>query len=256
MVHGNPTWSIYYRNLINLLKPNHRCIVPDHIGCGLSDKPGATEYSFTLQERIQDLTSLLDHLNIHNNITLIVHDWGGMIGMAYASMHPDAIKKMVILNTAAFHLPKPKKFPAILRFFRTSIGKYLILRHNLFAWGASQVSCSKTRMPRALRKAYCAPYNTSHNRLATLKFVQDIPISKGDVSYDLISQIENNLALLRDKPTLICWGMKDFIFDEHFLKVWESRFPEAEVHRFPDGGHYILEDYRDKICELTSRFLS
>ena len=108
MVHGNPSWSFYYRNLVLALRDRYRCIVPDHIGCGLSDKPGDNRYDYTLSRRVDDLEALLEHLGIRENITLVVHDWGGMIGMAYAVRHPERIKRLVILNTGAFTRIHPK----------------------------------------------------------------------------------------------------------------------------------------------------
>jgi len=111
MLHGNPSWSFYYRNLAKELRADYRVVVPDHIGCGLSDKPADSLYSFTFEQRVDDLETLLDHLDIKSNITLIVHDWGGMIGMTYASRYPERIARLVVLNSAAFHLPQSKKFP-------------------------------------------------------------------------------------------------------------------------------------------------
>src|SRR5436305_2156201 len=111
MVHGNPTWSFYYRHLVEALSPSHRVIVPDHIGCGLSDKPDDSRYAYTLASRVDDLEALLEHLGIVKDITLVVHDWGGMIGMVYATRHPKRIRRLVVLNTAGFHLPQAKRFP-------------------------------------------------------------------------------------------------------------------------------------------------
>ncbi|WP_279384383.1 alpha/beta fold hydrolase [Geotalea toluenoxydans] len=92
MVHGNPSWSFYYRNLVLALRDRYRCIVPDHMGCGFSDKPDDDRYDYTLPRRVDDLERLLDHLQLSKNVTLVVHDWGGMIGMAYAVRHPERIK--------------------------------------------------------------------------------------------------------------------------------------------------------------------
>ncbi len=110
MVHGNPSWSFYYRHLVEALRDNHRCIVPDHIGCGLSDKPDDARYEYTLSRRAADLEALLDHLGIEGPLTLVMHDWGGMIGMTYATRHPERIARLVVLNTAAFHLPASVSF--------------------------------------------------------------------------------------------------------------------------------------------------
>src|SRR5262245_889776 len=133
MLHGNPTWSFYFRSLVKLLRGDHRCIVPDHVGCGLSDKPTTAQYDFSLNRRVDDLERLLNHAGATANLTLVLHDWGGMIGMAYAVRHPERIKRLVVLNTAAFHLPKSKSFPWALWLGRnTRLGAWLILRWNAF----------------------------------------------------------------------------------------------------------------------------
>jgi haloalkane dehalogenase len=254
MVHGNPSWSFYYRNLALALRDSYRVIVPDHIGCGLSDKPDEKNYNYTLERRVEDLETLLSHLGLDKNITLVVHDWGGMIGMAYAVRHPEKIKRLVILNTSAFHLPKTKKFPWQLWLTRTPLGAFLVRGFNAFSLGAV-IFGSKKPMPGKIRKAYLAPYNSWANRIAVLRFVQDIPLKPGDPAYQLVSEVENNLNKFANKPMLICWGEKDFVFDHHFLNEWIKRFPKAQVHRFSDAGHYVLEDAENEIIPAVKNFL-
>src|SRR5947209_16449554 len=111
MLHGNPTWSFYYRDLVQALRGSCRCVVPDHIGCGLSDRPPDGRYDYTLDRRARDLEALLDHLGLKDNLTLVLHDWGGMIGMTFASRFPERVKRLVVLNTAAFQLPPTKALP-------------------------------------------------------------------------------------------------------------------------------------------------
>ena len=150
MLHGNPTWSFYYRNLVLALRDRYRCVVPDHIGCGLSDKPGDNSYDYTLGRRMDDLERLLDHLGITTGITLVLHDWGGMIGILYAVRHPMRIKRLVILNTAAFHLPKKKQLPFTLKLCRdTRLGAFLVRGFNAFSLAASFIGCKKNPMPSA-----------------------------------------------------------------------------------------------------------
>lgn len=257
MLHGNPTWSVYYRELFSALKSQYRCIVPDHIGCGFSDKPDAKDYAYTLEQRVNDLETLLETLGITQNVTLVVHDWGGMIGMAWASRHPEALKRLVLLNTAAFHLPSEKPFPWPLWLGRdTQFGAWLIQRGNAFSKAAAWVGCTRQRMDRYRRAAYQMPYNSWQNRIATLRFVQDIPLRSGDSGYELVSQVQNNLTQFAHLPILICWGEKDFVFDEPFLKQWLKYYPDAELHRFPDCGHYILEDASTEIIPLVQQFLT
>ena len=256
MLHGNPTWCFYYRNLVGALREKHRCIVPDHMGCGYSDKPGDDRYTYTLANRVNDVEALLVHLGIRENITLIVHDWGGMIGMAYATRHPERIARLVVLNTGAFHLPAAKPFPFGLWLVRnTPLGPLLVRGCNLFARGAAWVGCKRRRMPKELRDQYCAPYNSWQNRIATLRFVQDIPLSPSDPADSVVTETEQRLHTLAHVPLLIFWGLKDFVFDRHFLAEWEQRFPRAIVHRFEDCGHYILEDAAEEIIPHIQAFL-
>lgn len=256
MLHGNPTWSFYYRFLVKGLSPKYRCLVPDHIGCGLSEKPDETQYDFRLNNRVEDLEIFLDRLKIKKNITLILHDWGGMIGMAYAVRHPERIKRLVILNTAAFFLPNNKKLPVRLKIARnlTFIAKPAILNFNLFAIAALYMA-SKHGLDKETKKALIAPYSSPNNRLAILKFVQDIPLIPSDLSYSVVSNTEKKLFRLKDKPMLICWGMKDFVFDKDFLLQWRRRFPDAKVYQFSQAGHYILEDIPEYILNHVNQFL-
>jgi haloalkane dehalogenase len=256
MLHGNPSWSFFYRNLVLALRDRFRCIVPDHIGCGLSDKPGDDRYPYTLERRVADLSRLLESLAIESGITLVLHDWGGMIGMAWAAQNPDLVKKLVIMNTAAFHLPKEKTFPLPLRICRdTLLGALLVRGFNAFSLAASFVGCKRNPLPAELRRAYRLPYDSWQNRIATLRFVQDIPLKEGDRGYDLVSYTESRLHLFRNTPMAIFWGELDFVFDRIFLREWQRLFPHAEVHSYPDAGHYILEDAKDEVIPLIADFI-
>lgn len=257
MVHGNPSWSFYYRNVVTALSGEHQCIVPDHIGCGLSDKPDDCDYDYTLKNRIDDLEALLDHLNVKENITLVIHDWGGMIGMGYAARYPDRIKRLVVLNTGAFHLPESKPFPWPLWICRnTVLGTALVRGFNAFSSIASYVGVKRQSMPSEIRKAYVAPFNSWANRISTLRFVQDIPLKPADRNYALVSEIAASLPKFTHVPTLICWGLKDFVFDKHFLAQWKVEMPHARVHEFVDCGHYILEDASDEVVGHISDFMA
>ncbi|MBN1932046.1 MAG: alpha/beta fold hydrolase [Desulfobacterales bacterium] len=256
MVHGNPTWSFYFRELIKGLSDHYRIIAPDHIGCGLSDKPDTTEYDFRLKSRIDDLEALLDYLKLKQKITLVLHDWGGIIGMAYALRHPEKIGRIVLLNTAAFLPPNHKKLPLRLQIIRTirPLATVAVLGFNLFAY-AAVLTASYKRLSNTVRSGLTAPYNCWKNRIATLKFVQDIPLNAKDPSYSLVKYVDDNLSKLTDKPMLICWGQHDFVFDADYLAEWQRRFPNAQTHIFPNAGHYVLEDEPEKIKILLKDFL-
>lgn len=255
MLHGNPSWSFYYRNLVQALSATHRCIVPDHIGMGLSDKPDDEAYSYTLSQRIDDLEALIKSLSLSEPLTLVVHDWGGMIGFGWAVKHPEQIARLVILNTAAFPMPKDKAFPGLLRLTRTPLGAFLVRGFNAFAWGAARVGCTRTKMSKQVSRAYRAPYDSWKNRIATLRFVQDIPLGPKDAGFELIQEIAAKLHLFRGVPALIAWGARDFVFDEPFLRQWREFLPQAQVHVLADAGHYVLEDAADEIVPLISSFV-
>ena len=251
MVHGNPTWSFYYRNLILGLKKSYRCVVPDHMGMGKSDKP--QNYFYTLSKHIDNLESLVDKLDL-NDITLLVHDWGGAIGMGFAVRHPEKIKRIVLFNTAAF---LSDKIPIRLRLCRVPVFGALAIRgFNAFALAAVNMACkNKERMTEQVRAGYLAPYNNYANRVANLRFVQDIPMDSNAPSYSIVKNIEENLARFSALPVLIAWGAKDFVFTDQFLNRWKKIFPDAEVHWIPDAGHYVLEDAHERILPWVEEFL-
>ncbi len=251
MVHGNPTWSFYFRRLVLGLRRRHRCVVPDHIGCGLSDKPG--DYTYRLQRHVENLEKLVSQLDLRG-MTLVLHDWGGAIGMAMARRHADRIKRIVILNTAAFPSPRIPRRIAACRI--PLFGAVAIRGFNLFSRAALRMAVAHPeRMTPRTVQGYLHPYNSWRNRIAVLRFVQDIPMSSDHPSYSLLAQTGADLTRFRNLPVLICWGGRDFCFDDSFLETWRETFPAAEVHRFADAGHYVLEDAHETILPIVSRFL-
>ena len=260
MLHGNPSWSYYWRNLLSgLTDPapgkGYRCIVPDHIGMGLSDKPDDAHYDYTLQSRVDDVSALLDHVGVAGPVTLAVHDWGGMIGFGWALTHAAQVKRLVITNTAAFPLPAAKKMPWQLSLGRDSrFGAFIIRAFNAFSSGASYQGV-ETKMPADVRHAYVSPYNNWTNRIATLRFMQDIPLHPGDKAWALVEAAGQRLPQFADRPAFIGWGLKDFVFDKHFLAGFTRALPKAEVMAFDDAGHYVLEDKRDELVPAIRSFL-
>jgi pimeloyl-ACP methyl ester carboxylesterase len=262
MLHGNPSWSYYWRHLVSGLSDKYRCIVPDHVGMGLSDKPddavtASPHYDYTLRSRIEDLEALLRHAGIDDTtpVTLAVHDWGGMIGFGWALSHAVQVRRLVITNTAAFPLPAAKPMPWQLSLGRDSrFGGFIIRAFNAFSAGASFVGVER-RMPRAVRCAYVAPYDSWANRIATLRFMQDIPLAAGDRAWDLVEQAGHRLPGFADRPVFIGWGLRDFVFDRHFLDGFVRALPGAQVDAFEDAGHYVLEDKHAVLVPAIRAFL-
>jgi cis-3-alkyl-4-acyloxetan-2-one decarboxylase len=256
MIHGNPTWSFYFRRLVTAFSRRWRCVVPDHIGCGLSAKPSAGRYGFRLRDRVDDLAHLCDHLGLNRRVTLIVHDWGGMIGLAWALENPARIGRLVVLNTSGFLPPAGKPIPRRLRLVRDlrAVGEPAVLGLNLFARGAACLAPARP-LPPAVRRGLLAPYDRPRHRLATLRFVQDIPLAPGDPSYAMVKHVDDNLHRLGGIPMTIIWGARDFVFDLDYLAEWRRRFPRAEVHVLARAGHYLLEDDPATVRRWIADFL-
>lgn len=248
MVHGNPTWSFYYRHLISAFSGHFRCVVPDHMGCGFSDKP--QDYQYTLENHIQNLTRLVQFLDL-KDITLVVHDWGGAIGMGLATRFPHLIKRIIILNTAAFTSTDIPKRIALCK--AGPVGEFLVRGLNGFAWPATFMT-TKKRLPANVKKAYLAPYDSWKNRIAVSRFVQDIPMSEAHPSWKTLKTIEDNLPKLK-VPKLIVWGGLDFCFNQSFFEKWVAIYPDAEAHWIADAGHYVLEDAPKKAIESMIEFI-
>lgn len=240
MLHGNPTWSFFYRNLIQTFKPKFRTVVPDHLGCGLSDKP--QDYEYTLENHIQNAYQLIRFLDL-KKIILVVHDWGGAIGFGLATRYPELFDKIVILNTAAY---PSQDIPQRINLLRQGkIGEWLIRKFNLFAWPATFMTTTKS-LPKAIKQGYLLPYNSWENRVAVARFVQDIPMEKEHPTYKTMSDIEAKLKSLK-QPKLILWGGKDFCFNQSFFEKWINIYPDAEAHWYAKAGHYVLEDALDDV---------
>ncbi|MFZ1933142.1 MAG: alpha/beta fold hydrolase [Thermoguttaceae bacterium] len=254
MVHGNPTWSFYWRDLILALRGRFRIIAVDHIGCGLSDKPPASAYSYRLARRVADLGQLIEKLGL-KQITLVAHDWGGAIGMGAAVAAPEQFARFVLMNTAAFrmsHCPWP-----IQLCHRSGFGPLAVQGLNLFVRTALRTTvCKRERMTPAVRAGYLAPYDSWADRVAVLRFVLDIPLSPKHPSYQTLTDIENGLARFRHHPICLIWGMRDWCFTPQFLDRFLAFFPAAEVHRLPDAGHYVVEDAHEQIAPLIEDFVA
>jgi len=250
-LHGNPTWSFYYRSLIQNFQSRYRCVAPDHIGCGFSDKP--QDYSYTLTTHIDNLEKLVGFLGL-KNITLMVHDWGGAIGMGLAVRKPELIKRLVLFNTASF---LSMDIPLRIGLCRIPLLGTILIRYlNLFVRGVLRFGLKRRkRLTQNVRAGYLAPYDTFENRIANLKFVQDIPMEQAVPSYSVIQYIERNLKQFDGYPILIIWGSEDFCFNAKFLNKWREIFPRAEVREVCNAGHLVVEDASDEIIPWIEGFL-
>lgn len=252
MVHGNPTWSFYWRNLIQALSANHRCIAVDHMGCGLSDKP--KKYKYRLTKHTENLSNLLTDLQLEN-ATLVVHDWGGPIGLGAFLHRIHRFKRVVILNTGAF---PPHAVPTKLKIARSPVlGQFAIQGMNMFLTDAFKTATTKHEIwTDAMKAGYLAPYNNWSNRKAVYQFVRDIPTNANHPTWNVLSAIERGLDRMADYPVKMIWGMKDWVFDHVCLEKMSELIPHASVHKIESAGHYVMEDAKDEVIEQIQDFIA
>lgn len=249
MVHGNPSWSFLFRSLIKGLRDkNYQALSCDHLGCGFSSKP--QDYPYQLKNHIANFSRFMNHIKA-KRVTLVVHDWGGAIGLGWAVRNPHKIKRLVITNTAAFLSQSIPKSIALCKV--PVLGPFIIRRLNGFALPALWMATAKG-LSQETKKGLILPYNNFHNRVALAKFVQDIPMNKNHPSYQTLLDIEQKLHLIKS-PKLLLWGMKDFCFHEGFLKRWREIYPEAQVEKLNHAGHYLFEDEPLLIQQKILNFL-
>jgi haloalkane dehalogenase len=248
MFHGNPTWSFFYRDLILNLRSRHRCLALDNLGCGLSDKPQKEDYS--LAGHIDRACQWVESLGLEG-FHLVVHDWGGPIGLGMAARMKDKVKGISILNTAAFSFPS---LPSRIAACRIPLAGTLLVRGaNAFVRGATTMTTVEP-LSEAVMEGFCLPYSNWHDRVAIHRFVKDIPMRPSHRSWETLKSLESSLPLWREIPVQILWGMQDWCFHDRILNVWESLLPDAEIHRFEKAGHYVLEDAGEAAISLMGAF--
>lgn len=249
-LHGNPTWSFAWRRLVTPLGKEHRVVVPDHVGCGLSDKPA--RYPYVLERHIENLERLVLALDL-KRITLVLHDWGGAIGMGFARRHPERVARLVFLNTAAF---LGGDMPLRIALCRTPLlSELFLLGLNGFARAATRMAVVRP-LPAEVRRGYLFPYQTPASRIALLRFVQDIPRKPAHPSYAEVDAIDRALDAFRDRPACLIWGERDWCFTPDYRRLFEARLPRAESHPLPNAAHYVFEDEPEAVSATLQAFLA
>jgi haloalkane dehalogenase len=240
-VHGNPTWSFEYRHLISSLSAGHRCIAPDHLGFGLSDKP--TEWTYLPKEHARNFEELMESLDL-DGITIVVNDWGGPIGLSYAIAHPERMKNLLITNTWMWPANRDPYFIAFSAFMGGPVGRLLIKRRNFFAGTLfTRLYADRSRLTPEIHRHYLEPLSEPAERKGCWTFPKQIVGST-----EWLSELWENRSALGENNILLAWGMKDIAFREKELNRWSQSFPNARVIRYEDAGHFVAEE---KPAELT-----
>ena len=249
MLHGNPTWSFYYRELVKRLAPDFRCVVPDHVGMGLSEKP--ENYRYTLEQRVDDVAALVAKLGL-KRVHLVVHDWGGAIGFGFAARRPESVGRIVILNTGAF---PSKRIPARIGLCKTRFpGTALVRGLNGFAGPAAWMAMARRSLSTEEKRGYLLPYGSWADRVAVDAFVKDIPMDEAHPSWPALAATAAGIEKFRGNPVLIVWGGRDFCFNDDFYAEWRRRLPESDALYIADAGHYVIDDAREEALDRIGKF--
>jgi haloalkane dehalogenase len=248
MVHGNPYWSFEYRRLVRRFSQTHRCIAPDHIGFGLSDKPA--DWDYLPVHHAENLEALLESLDL-SDVTVVVNDWGGPIGLSYAIAHPVRVARIVITNTWCWSVADDWYYRAFSGFVGGPLGRILIRRRNFFARTIVRSVFGDSRnLTPELHRHITAPLATPDERRGSWVFPREIIGSS-----EWLAGLWSARELLRGKVRLIAWGMKDIAFREKELATWAESFPEARVVRFPAAGHFVAEEAGEELGREMERIL-
>ena len=247
-VHGNPSWSILFRHVLQDWSGELCAIAPDHLGCGLSDQP--EDWGYRLADHIDNLERLVLALDL-SRITLLVHDWGGPIGLGVAVRHPERFARIVIANTAV--LPGGRLPWRIALCRGRHLGRALVEGQNAFARGATHLAVAH-RMPAPVRRAYVAPYAPPRSARATWRFVDDIPLAPSHPSWSTLRSVAAGLPALLGRPALLLWGARDWCFRPNHRDDLARSLGGAPCETLPAAGHYLFEDDPDGVHAALRRF--
>ncbi len=248
MVHGNPSWSFEFRELIKHFSPTHRCLAADHLGFGLSDKPANWDYF--PHQHAENLESWLESLQLEN-ITMLVGDWGGPIGLSYAIRHPRKIRRIVITNTWLWSVRDDWYYQVFSSFVGGRIGRWLIRRYNFFAGAILKATYgNRNKLTPEIHQHYQRPFADPEERIGTWVFPKQIIASS-----EWLNWLWSKRQALSGKLDLILWGMKDIAFRRKELKRWTREFPDARVVRFPAAGHFLTEEEPQALMDELTRLI-
>lgn len=249
-VHGNPTWSFHWRRLVLANRGEYRCVAPDHVGCGLSD---LQTRPLRLADHIDNLERLIESLDLRN-ITLVAQDWGGAIGLGALLKLRARFERIALFNTGAF---PPWFIPWRIRVCRWPVvGRLSLQGVNAFSRAALRMTLGRERrLAPLVENGYLAPYHDWQSRAAVYQFVQDIPLSPRHPTWQTLADIEQGLPSLSATPQLLVWGMRDWCFTPACLDKFVEYWPQAEVHRLADVGHWVVEDAPQEAHALLGDWL-
>lgn len=233
-VHGTPSWSFDYRKIIIKLNENYRCIAIDHIGFGLSDKPEHYDYSTLNHSKTLEKFVLAKKLD---NVTLVVHDFGGPIGLNFAIKYPEKIKRLVILNSWLWSSAHDFDFLQLSKILKSPILPFLYRYFNFSSRFILPNSFGDKKISKQLLKQYTKPFANKSQRNGTVAFAKSLLNDQ-----DWFEELWSNKQVIANKPTLFIWGMKDRMVKSHYLEKFQSGFTNSRTVKLESSGHFPQEE--------------
>jgi len=248
LLHGNPTWSFMYREAIETLRPRYRCLAPDHIGFGLSDKP--EDWGYRPWDHASNINRLLEALNV-DEFDLVIHDWGGPIGLSVALEDPQRLNSLSIINTWMWSMSHRMDAWFFSNVLGSRVGRYLISDWDLFTdlimkWGVSRTDSLSDEIHRHYQK----PFSNDVTKRGVWQFPSDIVGATG-----WLEELWAKRESIREKPALINWGMKDPAFNKSELDRWDGFLKDVRINRYPEASHYLMEDEGPAVSRRLEAFL-
>jgi haloalkane dehalogenase len=248
MVHGNPAWSFVYRHLIKGLSGKYRCVAPDLIGFGLSDKP--YDWSYLPKDHAANFNTLVETLGL-KDITLVVQDWGGPIGLSYAVNKPENVKNLVIMNTWMWSVKGDPHYEKFSNFAGGPLGRFLIRYFNFFAKNVMKMATADYSKLKPVHAQYTKALPTTRDRKGSWVFPRQIIWSS-----EWLDSLWQQSPKIKDKPALMLWGMKDIAFREIELNKWIGLFSNKTVYKFENVGHFVQEEKGAELVPLVEEFMA
>jgi len=249
MVHGTPTWSFLYRHLIRGLRDHYRVIAPDNLGFGLSDKPAG--YSYRPADQARNLRAFIAALDLRD-LTLMVHDFGGPIGLSYALEQPENIRRLVLFNTWLWPLQSDFQKVVIGQFLSSPLGRLLCLRFNFevnvivpLAYG------DRSSLTRAIHNQYRYPLRDPIARRAVWIYARELLQSR-----DWYGTLWAQHGALRDIPALLLWGKRDPVFGPAYLERWTQVFQQVQTVTYAQTGHFVQEEQSSALLPVITEFMT
>lgn len=247
-VHGTPSWSFDFRNVIQKLSKNYRCVAIDHIGFGLSDKP--ENYDYSLPSHVKNLTNFIEQKKL-TNITIVVHDFGGPIGFEYALNHPENVKRIVVLNTWLGSSENNPEFKKMRRILKSPLLPFLYLRLNFSASYLLPSSFGLKKPSKEIKKHFTKPFSKKSERYGTLGFAKSLLNDQAFFETQL-----RRFEKISKKPFLLVWGMKDKFVGRGYFAKFKNLLPHAMTLEIESAGHFPQEEEPELVSKAIVDFLN